>query len=53
MGTVGAPRDMTAKRRCTTTLDGAHDFELIQVDVSRVCRTPDCTMGAENIRDLH
>ncbi|SFD50377.1 hypothetical protein SAMN04488523_101174 [Sulfitobacter brevis] len=64
MRAVGAPRDMTAKRRCAAALDGAHDFELIQVDVPCVCRTPPLThasmccratgstMVTEDIRDL-
>jgi len=52
MRTVGAPRDMTAKRRGSTALNGAHNFELVQADVPCVCRTPGSTMGAENVRDL-
>jgi hypothetical protein len=52
MGTVGAPRDMTAKRRCAAALNGTHDFELVQADVPLVCRTPGSTMITENIRNL-
>ena len=52
MRAVGAPRDMTAKRRCAAALNGTHDFELVQADMPSVCRTPGSTMGAEDIRDL-
>ena len=47
MRAVGAPRDMTAKRRCAAALDGTHDFELVQADVALVCRTPGSTMVTE------
>ena len=57
MGAIGAARNMTAKRRCAAALNGAHDFELVQADVSHcpavvclqtmrggVCRTPGSTV---------
>jgi hypothetical protein len=43
---------MSAKRRRAATLNGAHDFELVQADVALVCRTPGSTMITENIRNL-
>jgi len=52
MGTVGASRDMPAKRCRATTLDGAHHFQLAQADVPRIGRPPGSTMGAEDIRNL-
>ena len=52
MGAVSALRHMPAKRRRTATLDCAHHFELGQADVSCVLRSPNSTMGAENIRNL-
>jgi hypothetical protein len=64
MGTVGASRDMTAKRSCAAALNGTHDFELVPADVPCVCRTPPLThasmycramgstMGTEDIREL-
>jgi len=65
MRTVGAPRDMTAKRRRAAALDSTHDFELVPADVPHcpavvclqtmrggVCRTPGSTMVTEDIRDL-
>ena len=52
MRAVGAPRDMTAKRRCAAALDCAHHFQLVQADVPCVRRTPGSTMVAEDIRDL-
>jgi len=52
MRTVGAPRDMTAKRRRAAALDSTHDFELVPADVPCVCRTPGSTMVTEDIRDL-
>jgi len=52
MRAVSAARNMPPKRRRAAALDGAHHFQLCQADMTRVCRTPSRTMGAENVRDL-
>jgi hypothetical protein len=52
MGTVGAPRDMTAKRRCAAALNGTHDFELVQADVPLVCSAIRSTMVTKDIRNF-
>jgi hypothetical protein len=52
MRTVGASRDMAAKRRCAAALNGIHDLELAPTDVPCVCCTPGTTMVTEDIRDL-
>ena len=52
---VGAVRTcchVAAERRRTTALDGRHDLELAEADVTGIGPTPSGPVGAEDIRDL-
>jgi len=52
VGAVLAARDMSAERRRTAVLDGAHHLELEQADVTAVGMTPRGPVVAEDVRDL-
>jgi hypothetical protein len=49
---VLAARNMAAERRRATALDGAHNLQLLQADMTAVGLTPSETVVAEYIRDL-
>lgn len=49
---VVATRNMSAKRRCATTLDGRHHLHLVQADMPLVGGAPRSTMVAKDVRNL-
>jgi len=49
---VLATRNMPAERRRAAALDGTHDLQLLQADMTAVGFTPSGTVVAEDIRDL-
>src|SRR6202022_4901384 len=44
--------DVPAERCGTAALDGRHYLQLVEADVTGICRTPRRPMVAEDIRDL-
>ena len=51
-GVVLTPRNVTTERRCSATLDGRHDPQLVKRDVPAVGLAPSGTMVTEYIRNL-
>ncbi len=47
-----ATRDVTAERRGAAALDGGHDLQLSDTDMTPIRFTPHGAMVAEDIRDL-
>ena len=52
MVAVLAARSVAAERHRAASLDGVHDFHLIQADMTTIGRPPCSAMVAEDIRDL-
>jgi len=47
-----APQHMAAERSAATLLNGRHDFELAQAQMTAFAVSPGWSVGAEDVRDL-